>query len=144
MKVDVKPVEKKIKAGMFKKRDVHGVALTVTFNEEELAIIKERQLEKHVIIDRSVPADMDPDKVEAKRSGGLGMARTLAKAAIKGTDSLTFDLTVTKLLNGTDTYYIGDVLTNKQYIEEIKEAMRQLKHLIEASRETSEETSFEL
>ena len=144
MKVDVKPVEKKIKAGMFKKRDVHGVALTVTFNEEELATIKERQLEHHVIIDRSIPADLDPDKVEAKNSGAFGIAKNLAKAAIKGTDSLTYNLTVTKLLNGTDTYYVGDVLTNKQYIDEIKEGMTQLKHLIEASQETPEDTSFEL
>lgn len=144
MKVDVKPVAKKIKAGMFKKQDVHGVALTVTFNEEELAIIKERQLEHHVIIDRSIPADLDPDKVEAKNSSAFGIAKNLAKAAIKGTDSLTYNLTVTKLLNGTDTYYVGDVLTNKQYIDEIKEGMTQLKHLIEVSQETPEDTSFEL
>jgi len=142
MKIDIKNISKK--QGLIRKREYHGVDLTVTFNEQEKAIIKERQLEHHVIMDRSVPADIDPEKVAKKVASPFGIATTIAKAAIKGTDSLTFNLTVSKLLKGTDTYYVGDILTNKNYIEEIKESMKQLKFLIEASEDTAEDSSFEL
>jgi hypothetical protein len=142
MKIDIKNVSKK--QGTFRKREYHGVELTVNFNEQEKAIIKERQLESHVIMDRSVPADMDPEKIAKKAVSPLGIASTLAKAVIKGTDSLSFNLTITKLLKGPDTYYVGDILTSKNYIEEIKESMKQLKFLIEASEVTAEDTSFEL
>lgn len=142
MKVDIKNVTKT--QGMFKKRELQGIELTVTFNEHELAIIKERQLEGNVIIDRGIPADVDPAKIAKKAASGFGIATTIAKAAIKGTDALSYNLTITKLLKGPDTYYTGDVLNNKNYIEEVKEGMRQLKYLIDQSETSAEDTSFEL
>jgi len=144
MKVEIKTVSKKIKDGLFSKREVHGVELTVTFTEHEKGIIAERQLEKNVILDRDIPADMDPAKVAKKAANPIGIATTIAKAAIKGVDSLSYNLTITKLLKGPDIYYVGDVLTNKQYIDEIKEGMKQLKFLIDQSEEEAEDTSFEL
>lgn len=138
MKVDIKNVEKRI-GGMFRKRTVHGATLTVTFSEEEKGVIEERDLRHYVIVDRSVPIDVDDIAFENR-----GLVRKLATAAIKGVDANNFNLTINKLMKGPDTYFIGDPLAAKNYIEEIKNSMTQLKYLIDQNTEIAEDESFEL
>lgn len=138
MKVEIKNVEKKI-GGILRKQTVHGAVLTVTFSEEEKAVIEERNLRHYVIVDRSAPIDVDEEAFENR-----GLVRKLATAAIKGADANNFNLTINKLMNGPDTYFVGDPLAAKNYIEEIKNSMQQLKFLIEANTELAEDESFEL
>jgi hypothetical protein len=135
MKIDIKNVEKK--QGIVFKKVLHGVQTTVTFSEEEKAIIEERKLKALVLLDRGVPSDVD-DVKHANR----GIAMRLATAAIKGADANNFNLTINKLLKGPDTYYLFNAHETGPYIEEIKEGMRQLKHLL--THDDAEDESFEL
>lgn len=138
MKVDLKNVEKKY-GGMFSRKTLHGVALNVTFSEEERAIIQERGLQKDVILERPASADMDVDK-ENNRS----MVGKLAKLAIKGSDGFTAHLTVSKLLAGTDTHFYQTPLEAKNYADELKEALPQFKAYIMENAEVGQDDSFEL
>lgn len=138
MKVDMKNVEKRV-GKLLRKRTLHGVALTVTFSEEEMAIIQERKLQKGVILQRPPSADMDVEK-ELNRS----MVTKLAKLAIKGTDGFTPDLTISKLLAGTDTHYFETPILAKEYADELREKLPEFKAYIMDNAEVGEDESFEL
>lgn len=114
MKVNIQHVEKS-KGAIFKKK-LHGVALTVTFSEEEAAIINERKLHHDIILERGYPADVDPEK-HARR----GLVKLAATAAISGRDANHFHLTLGKLMSGTDTYYFDTPLEAKQYEQLLKD-----------------------
>lgn len=137
MKVEIKNVDKS--KGLVFKEKLYGVMTHVTFTEEEQAIITERNLAHMVLMDRSVPADVDPDK-HANR----GIVKRLATAAIKGRDANHFDLTAAKLLAGPDTYFMFNEHERNVYHEEMRGALRQLKDLIESTAETAQDESFEL
>lgn len=138
MKVDIKPVEKTL--GMIRKTTLHGVELTVIFSEEEKAVIEERGLFRVTLMERDVPADVDPEKVANR-----GLVKKIAIAAVSGTDALTYDLTFMTLLNGTDTYYFFTPLDAKAYIAELKEdILPKTKQYLELNAEAASEDSFEL
>ena len=112
---------------------------TVTFTEEEKAIIKARNLTSMIIVERDVPADQDEEK-HANR----GIATRVVTGLIKGADANNFHLSVTKLLKGPDTYFFNDLAQTKGYSEELKERLADLKGYIEANEEAGKDESFEL
>lgn len=138
MKVDIKPVEKS--KGMVFKKTLHGVQLSVQFTEEEKAIIDERKLELTILMERGIPADVDPEKYQKR-----GLLRNAATAAISGIDSIGFHLTFRKLLKGPDTYFFDTPIEAKGYIQELKEEVLPLaKSYLEGNKETADADSFEL
>ena len=138
MRVEIKHVEKT--QGLIYRKTLHGVALTVTFSEEEREIIKARRLERTCIIERGAPADVDAEK-HARR----GLTRKLATVATGGYDALNFDLTIAKLLRGTDTYYFDKPIEAKEYEAEIRERLPTLKSYIQENEGVAEKSdSFEL
>lgn len=138
MKIDIKSVEKK-SGGMFFKKTLHGVALTVTFSEEERAIIRERRLENDIILERGYSAEVNVEKVANRTLVGK-----IAKAAIKGVDSFTPDLTVHKLLVGTDTHFFHTPLEAKDYTDELKAKLPDFKVHVMENAAAGEDQSFEL
>jgi len=139
MKVDIKHVEKS--QGLVFRKTLYGVALTVTFSEEEQTIIRERKLERYPIMDRDPPADVDAEK-HAKR----GLATKIMTAAVKGIDANHFALTPGKLLRGTDTYFMHTPIEAKAYEAELKEeVLPRLKTFIVENAEIEQKSdSFEL
>ncbi len=141
MKVTINHVQKT--AGLIRKTTFHGVALKVEFNTEELAIIRERRLERDVILDRGYPADMSDMAAEKHASRGLG--RKLLTAAVSGVDANNFDLTVSKLMKGEDVYHFGTPVEAKEYEEHLKNGLVTLKNWIVGNAEVEKATaSFEL
>lgn len=138
MKVDIRHVEKT--HGLVFRKTLHGVALTVTFSEEERHIIRARRLERVCIIERGAPAGVNPE-----RHANRGVTRKLATAAVGGYDALTFDLTIGKLVKGTDTYYFHKPIDAKEYEAELRDSMPKLKAYIAENAEIEQKSdSFEL
>ena len=138
MKVDIKHVEKS--QGLIFKTRFYGVAVTVTFNEEEKQIIEQRKLHRTVILERRAPADVD-EEAHANR----GLASKILTAAVKGADANNFHLTIGKLLKGTDTYFVPTIVLAKGYEVELRESMHDLKGYISASEKIEQKSdSFEL
>lgn len=141
MKVTINHVQKK--TGMIRKTTHHGVSVLVKFSTEELAVISERQLEKDIIMERDYPSDMSDAAVEKHANKGVG--GKLLKMAVSGADALHFHLTVRKLMNGEDTYFLSTPMEAKSYEEELKESLVKLKNWIVGNAEVEQETaSFEL
>jgi hypothetical protein len=138
MKVDIKHVEKS--QGLVFRKTLHGIALTVTFTEEEKQIVRQRGLERQTILERDPPADVDADK-HANR----GLVKKLATAAISGIDANHFGLTIGKLMKGTDTYFVRTPLEAKQYEEDLRENLPVLKSFITENAGIEQKSdSFEL
>lgn len=138
MKVDIGHIEKS--QGLIFKKTLYGVALTVTFSEEEREIITSRRLEHDRILERGAPADVNAEK-HARR----GVARKLATVATGGRDALTFDLTVAKLLKGTDTYFFDTPLEAKEYTEQLRVILPRFKqYIVENAGIEEKRESFEL
>jgi len=138
MKIDIKHVEKS--RGLIFRKTLHGVALTVQFSEEERQIIKQRRLQNDIILERGVPADVDAQKVQNR-----GLAKSLATAALKGRDALHYDLTINKLLSGTDTFFFETPLEAKSYEADLREKLPQFKSYILENAEIEQKSdSFEL
>lgn len=141
MKVTINHVQKT--SGLIRKRTFHGVSVWVEFGAEELAVIRERRLEKDLIIERGYPADMSDAKIEKHANKCLG--GRLLKAAVSGTDSLHFDLTVQKLMKGEDVYFLNTPMEAKAYEEEVKNGLVMLKNWIVGNAEVeTESATFEL
>lgn len=138
MKVKIEHVEKK--QGMVFKKTHYGVALTVEFNDEEKAIIEERKLRDVAVLERGTPSDIDADK-HAER----GLGKKILTAAIKGRDANHFDLTISRLLRGTDTYHFLTPIEAKNYEGHLKnEALPDLKGYLEGNAESGGSDTFEL
>lgn len=141
MKVTINHVQKT--TGMIRKTTFHGVSVKVDFNTEELAIILERHLEPDVVLERGYSADLSQNQIEKQESRGVG--KKLLKAAVSGFDSMSTDLTVTKLMKGEDVFYLARVVEAKEYEEQLKDGLVQLKGWIVGNAEVEKETaSFEL
>jgi hypothetical protein len=138
MKVDIKNVEKK-HGGMFSKKTLYGVELTVTFTEEEKAIIEERRLAKDIILERSLSADKDEFK-EANR----GLMSKLATAALSGSEALHPHLTIAKLLKGPDLHFFNTPLEAKDYTDTLKAQLPNFKAHVMLNATTGKDDSFEL
>ncbi len=138
MKVDIQHVEKS--KGMVFKKKLHGVALTITFSEEEKAIIEQRKIGGDIIVERGVPADVDVDKHENR-----GLMKRVATAAVKGADANHFHLTFNKLLRGTDTYFFETPLEAKEYEQVLREKLPEAKEYIMANQAIDQKSdTFEL
>ena len=126
--------------GLLRKTTFHIVALTVEFSDEEKAIVRERKLERTVILERDVPANVDEDK-HAER----GLLAKVVTAAVKGRDANHFHLTIGKLLNGVDQYALATPLEAKEYEAELAEVLAKLKaYIMENAGVEQKSSSFEL
>ena len=137
MQIKIEHVEKK--QGLIFKKTLYGVALTINFNGEEEGIIEQRKLQKDVILERGIPADVDADK-----HSNRGIVKVLATAAVKGMDANNFHLTINKLMVGTDTYFFETPLEAKQYEAELKELLPNFKEYIMGNAELGGSDTFEL
>ncbi|MDJ0613249.1 MAG: hypothetical protein QNJ29_06190 [Rhizobiaceae bacterium] len=138
MKIDISHKEKK--QGLVFKKTLHGVELAVGFNDEEQAIIRERDLELTILMERGIPADVDADKVANR-----GLVKKVAIAATSGVDALGYHLTFRKLMRGPDTYFFETPIEAKNYADELKSDILPLaKAYLEGNKETGSADSFEL
>ena len=88
---------------------------------------------------RGADALTDEDKHDRK-----GLGRKLVQAAVSGTDSLIFDLTVRKLRDG-DTYWMTTPIDAKGYEAQLKEDLVTLKNYILGNESIDQKSdSFEL
>lgn len=141
MKVTINHLQKSV--GMIRKTTHHGVSVKVEFNSEELAVIRERRLERDIVVERGYSSDVSEIKAQKNENRSLG--GKLLKAAVSGSDSLTTHLTVTKLMNGEDVYFHTTPVEAKQYEELLKQGLVNLKGWIEGNAEVEKETAtFEL
>ncbi len=141
MKVTINHVQKT--AGLIRKRTFHGVSVKVEFNGEELAVIRERHLDKDIILERGYSADLSDGQIEKQESRGLG--KSLLKAAVSGSDALHTHLTVNKLMKAEDVFFLGTPVEAKQYEADLKNGLVTLKEWIVGNAEVEKETaSFEL
>ena len=137
MKVDIKHVEKK--QGLVFKKTLHGVQLSIGFSEEEKAIIAERKLEKDVVVERGAPSDVD-----AEKHANRGLMKMVATAVVSGAGANHFDLTIGKLLQGSDTYFFATPSEAKDYEAVLHEELPKLKAYIVDNVSAGEGSSFEL
>jgi len=141
MKVTINHVQKSV--GLIRKKTHHGVAVKVDFNASELAIIRERHLERDYILERGYSSDVSQSQIEKQESRGVG--KTLLKAAVSGFDSMNTNLSVQKLMKGEDVFFLLTPMEAKEYEEELKAGLVRLKGWIEGNAEVEKETtSFEL
>jgi hypothetical protein len=141
MKVSIRHVQ--TTTGLIRKTTHHGVAVKVDFNSEELAIIRERHLENDYLVERGYSAELSQGHIDRQENRGLG--KTLMKAAVSGFDSMSTNLSVTKLMKGEDIFYVGRPMEAKAYEEELKQGLVTLKGWIEGNAEVEKETTeFEL
>jgi hypothetical protein len=138
MRVEINHVEKS--QGLVFKKTLYGVSISVTFSEEEKQIIKQRGIERVVILERDPPADVD-----AEKHANRGLAAKLVTAAMKGRDANHFDLTIGKLLNGRDTYFMHTIVNAKNYEQALRDSMVDLKgYITESAGVEQKSDSFEL
>ena len=138
MKIDINHVEKS--TGLIRKKNLHGVTIHVRFSQEEMAIIQERKLKNTLLLERDTPADVNVDKHANK-----GMTSKLLKAATQGMDPLSFDLALTKLVNGPDTHWMDTPLDAKAYEQELIDMLPTLKSYVDENAGVDEKSkSFEL
>lgn len=138
MKVDISHVEKK--QGMVFKKTLHGVTVHVQFNDEEKTIIDQRNLKNTLVLERGIPADVNAEKFENR-----GLTKKLVTAAVSGRAANHFHLTISKLLNGPDTYFTETPGQAKDYEAELKEALPKLKdYIMDNAGIEQKDSSFEL
>ena len=138
MRVDIKPVRKS--KGLIFTKKLHGMQLSVQFSEEEKAIIKERDLELTILMERDTPVDVNDHKIQNR-----GLVKKLAIAATSGVDALGFHLTFRKLLKGPDIYYFSTPIDAKHYAAELREEILPLaKAYLEGNKENATSDSYEL
>jgi len=141
MKVTLNHVQKT--TGLIRKRTHHGVSVRVEFNAEELAIIRERNLEPDVVVERGYSSDISDSKAEAHANRGLG--RKLLAVAVEGADANFTNLSVRMLMKGEDVFFLETPMEAKDYEAHLKEQLVKLKGWIEGNAEVEKETAtFEL
>ena len=141
MKVSIEHKEKTI--GVLRRSTLHGVQVHIQFSEEELAVIETRGLKYDTVLERGYSADVSDSKAIKQESRGLG--RRLLNAAVNGADANTTNLTINKLMNGADLYFLETPLEAKTYEEMLKDKLVLLKDYILGNEGVEEKsTSFEL
>jgi hypothetical protein len=104
-------------SGLFKKVTQYEVVTTIQFTEEERAVIKKRELENTIVLER------EPN---ARKTSHLRPDEKIALADV-------FHLKISGLLKGTDVYTCDTPLEAQQYDGELKQALQQLKAYIGAN-----------
>lgn len=118
MRVSITHGEKK--TGLIMKKTFYTVLVQVEFSQEELAVIKQRKLEKTIVMERPWPAHM------GEMSGNYNLS----------IGSLVSNLT-------TETNFTTPVEA-KQYEAELTNKLRALKEFLTDNTSTGTSTSFEL
>ena len=141
MKVSIDHTEKT--TGVLRKTTLHGVQIHVQFSEEEQAVIEGRDLRYDVVLERGYSADIPEGKAMKQENRSLG--RALLNAAVNGRDANTTNLTINKLMNGPDLYFLATPLEAKEYEDVLKGKLVQLKDYIVGNERVEEKSSsFEL
>lgn len=124
MKVDIEHREGKKKIGLFKSVDVYYVLLTVEFSNEEKATIKKRKLEQRVVLERRPP---------------------FYRGNKDDTIADVYDITIGRLLEGTNTYGLPSPSDAKDYEAELLPKLQRLKaFIIENTEVETHKKTFEL
>src|SRR6266851_3569902 len=127
MRVSIEHKEKS--TGFFKQTSYIEVETIVTFSEEELAIIQQRNLEHYVLLERDAPS------VIAYRYPN--------KEAV----GLAFNLTVDRLVEAArrgrpDAYICDDPIHARVYEEKLTDALKYLKGMIEIAATVAPKKTF--
>ena len=128
MKVDIKHSEKT--EGMIRKTTYPVVSVRVDFNEEEKQIIKQNKLENYIVVERGIPANLAKEKFAHQAIADRPHAYSL-----KVSDLLRKD---------PDRYAFDAIHEAKNYVGLVKDALPNLKGMLEGNTETGEDESFEL
>ena len=105
------------------------VVTSVTFSEEEKAIIRSKKLQKFVVLDR------EHDFIVRKRFENDPKYLASIRRA---------DLTIAELVTGPDAYRCETPMHAKQYEAEVTAALKTLKDFITGNTEVAQSKSFEL
>lgn len=116
MKIEIKTGV--ITVGMLKKSKFQEVKLFVELTEEEKSIIKEYNLENHVIMERDAPASSD--------------------------SKFEFNLTFKSLVQGSDEYNLPLPLYAKNYIEQLTERLKWAKSFLDGNATLPQGVTMEL
>lgn len=123
MRVSLASAEKT--EGLVFKTHLVEVTVDVVFSEEELASIKHRKLQKAVLVERQ------PHRSKAKKYNAEEL-------------EMLFNLTVGDLMRGPDKFLFDGPVEAKNYEEEVKNALKNLKSHIEANATVGQKETFEL
>lgn len=116
VQIDHSEVER---GGMFKKQRYHAVTCRVTFTQEELQIIRERNLGEYVVLERPPTLDM------VKQARGI---------------EDVFFLYIRNLVKGPDEYLVATPADAREYEECLLDKMPLLKDLLNANTEIEEKS----
>lgn len=115
MRVNIE--HKETTTGLIFRKGVHSVVLTVSFTEEERAVIHKHRLQDTIIVERRLPnfrlKGMDRETYENLKD--------------------TYHLKISNLLKGPDTWTVETPLDAKVYDEEVRAALPRLKSYIEGN-----------
>ena len=121
---------KEVSQGIFKKKTHIEVLATVKFTDEELGIIKNRNLKDFMVWDR------EPDYIGVTRDAAV--IDDIVEAG-------RYRLTIGKLMNGkTDSYTCASPVHANNYEQELTAKLKQLKEFIVGSTEVPESKTIEL
>ena len=116
-------------SGWIFKQPYIEVATSVAFSEEELAIIRSKKLQKFVLLERG------PDFIVCKRfENDQAYLNSLSG----------FEMSVAKLMKGTDTFNCETAVHAKNYEAQVTEALKTLKEFIVGNAQVAQSKSFEL
>ena len=135
MRVSISHGEHKTGLLLGKKR--HTVTVSVQFSDEELHVIKNRDLGNDIILERDPPVDAKVTEVK-----GVGSALKVVSGMGKTVNG--FHLRIKDLMNGSDTYTLTTPVEAKVYEDELIEKLRVLKSYLEGNAEGGSDKSFEL
>ena len=111
--------------GLVFKKNYYTVTVKVEFSEEEKQIIKQRKVSGFTVLKRGVPANQD-----ARKAVGI---------------EDIYDMRISALLSGADTYFLATVGEAKAYESDVKDALVQLKAFLQDNAGIEQKsTSFEL
>lgn len=120
MKVTIEHGE--VKEGFVRKTTYCTVTVHVIFSEEEKAALKDKN---PTVLKRPVPAN-----IPLAQGKGIGAV---------------FDLTLSQLMKGPNTYVAGQISDARQYEEDLKDALKGLKAYIDGNKTIeNKSSSFEL
>ena len=123
--------------GVIFKTKFYTVTTTVTFNAEELAVIKQRKLGNDAIMMRNPPVGAKVTQV----TGVLSAGKILAGL---GKTENGFNLTIGDLVKGPDVYTLETPLEAKHYENELMDNLKKCKDYIMGNATTATGGTIEL
>lgn len=127
MKIEIKHVEEA--TGIFSKTTHYVLELNIQLNEEEMAVLDNKQLRDHQVVELPLPSHLNPEKLRDRN----------------------FDLTVSTLVYCSKKgvphrHWFATVAEAKEYEEIYIESLKNVKAYIEENSDSiaGQSTSFEL